>query len=135
MDTASIFDWFAGESFHAAEETSELIQREMWTRLALMWAAAAQWNGSARQGVPRKEKVQLPLFANAAIAASRVGSYPCAARRRSSLWPLAHIQGRPDGLTASRKKMRSTTAPFSPAHRSRSRRRPTPRTNATARRA
>jgi hypothetical protein len=34
-------------------------------------------------------------LANAAIAASRVGSYPCAAQRISPLWPLAHIQGRP----------------------------------------
>ena len=29
------------------------------------------------------------LLANAAIAASRVGWYPCAARRISPLWPLA----------------------------------------------
>jgi len=64
MDTASIFDWFASESFHAAEETSDLIQREMWTRLALMWAAAAQRNSSeeviaramrTKRGVPGKE--------------------------------------------------------------------------------
>jgi hypothetical protein len=34
------------------------------------------------------------LLANAAIAASRVGSYPCAARRISPLWLEAHIQGR-----------------------------------------
>jgi 3-octaprenyl-4-hydroxybenzoate carboxy-lyase len=33
------------------------------------------------------------LLANAAIAASRVGSYPSAARLMSPLWPLAHIQG------------------------------------------
>ena len=46
MDIASIFDWFARESMHAAGETSDLIQREMWARLALMWAAAAQCNGS-----------------------------------------------------------------------------------------
>jgi hypothetical protein len=31
------------------------------------------------------------LSANAAIAASRVGSYPCAARRMWPLWPLAHM--------------------------------------------
>jgi hypothetical protein len=30
-------------------------------------------------------------FANAAIAASRVGSCPCAARSMSPLWPLAHF--------------------------------------------
>jgi hypothetical protein len=31
----------------------------------------------------------------------------------SPLWPLAHIQGRPCGPTASRQKMRPTTTPFS----------------------
>jgi hypothetical protein len=34
------------------------------------------------------------LFANAAIAASRVGSYPCATRRISPLCPLAHIRSK-----------------------------------------
>src|SRR5262245_32476668 len=34
------------------------------------------------------------LLANAFIAASRVGSYPCVARLISPLCPLAHIQGR-----------------------------------------
>jgi hypothetical protein len=42
MDVASIFDWFALESTHAAGETSDPIQREMWARLALMWATVAQ---------------------------------------------------------------------------------------------
>jgi hypothetical protein len=35
------------------------------------------------------------LLANATIATARVGSYPCAARLVSPLWPLAHIQGGP----------------------------------------
>jgi hypothetical protein len=39
-----------------------------------------------------------PLLANAAIAAQRVGSWPCAARLTvAAEWPLAHIQGRPCG--------------------------------------
>jgi hypothetical protein len=47
-------------------------------------------------------------MANAAIWASRLGSWPCAARRISPLWPLAHIQGRPCGPTGTL-KMRTTT--------------------------
>jgi hypothetical protein len=46
-------------------------------------------------------------LANAVIAASRVGSYPYAARRMSPLWPLAHIHGRSSGATGER-KMRPT---------------------------
>jgi hypothetical protein len=33
------------------------------------------------------------LLANAAIAASRVASWPCVAQLISPLWSLAHIQG------------------------------------------
>jgi hypothetical protein len=44
MDVASIFDWFASESMRAASETNDLSQREEYTRLALMCAAAAQQN-------------------------------------------------------------------------------------------
>ena len=42
MDIASVFDWFAQESGRAAEQANERMQREMFLRLALMWAAAAQ---------------------------------------------------------------------------------------------
>ena len=42
MDIASVFDWFAQESGRAAEQANEPMQREMFLRLALMWAAAAQ---------------------------------------------------------------------------------------------
>ena len=42
MDLASVFDWFAQESGRAAEQANEPMQREMFLRLALMWAAAAQ---------------------------------------------------------------------------------------------
>jgi len=41
MDTASVFEWFAQESWAAAEQTHEQPQREIWLRLALMWALAA----------------------------------------------------------------------------------------------
>ena len=42
MDLASVLDWFAQESGRAAEQANEPMQREMFLRLALMWAAAAQ---------------------------------------------------------------------------------------------
>jgi hypothetical protein len=42
MDLASVFDWFAQESGRAAEQANEPMQRDMFLRLALMWAAAAQ---------------------------------------------------------------------------------------------
>jgi hypothetical protein len=42
MDIASVFDWFAQESTSAAEHTDEPRQRDMWIRLAKLWATAAQ---------------------------------------------------------------------------------------------
>ena len=42
MDLASVFDWFAQDSIRAAEQTDEPRQREMWMKLAELWAAAAQ---------------------------------------------------------------------------------------------
>jgi hypothetical protein len=42
MNIASVFDWFARESLHAADQTNDLRQREMFLRLALLWTAAAQ---------------------------------------------------------------------------------------------
>jgi hypothetical protein len=41
MDIASVFEWFAQESVFAAELTHEKPQREIWIRLAEMWASAA----------------------------------------------------------------------------------------------
>ena len=41
MDIAIVFEWFAPESVFAAELTHEQPQREMWIRLAEMWASAA----------------------------------------------------------------------------------------------
>jgi hypothetical protein len=41
MDMAGVFEWFAQESWAAAELTHEQPQREIWLRLALMWALAA----------------------------------------------------------------------------------------------
>ena len=41
MDIAIVFEWFAKESWAAAELTHEQPQRETWIRLAEMWASAA----------------------------------------------------------------------------------------------
>ena len=41
MHIAGLFEWFAQESWAAAELTHEQPQREIWLRLALMWALAA----------------------------------------------------------------------------------------------
>jgi hypothetical protein len=42
VDTAELFDLFAQESMPIAEQADEPREREMFLRLALMWAAAAQ---------------------------------------------------------------------------------------------
>lgn len=41
MNIASVFDWFARESLHAADQTDDLKQREIFLRLAWLWTAAA----------------------------------------------------------------------------------------------
>jgi hypothetical protein len=41
MDIAIVFEWFAQESVFAAELAHEQPQREIWLRLAAMWATAA----------------------------------------------------------------------------------------------
>jgi hypothetical protein len=41
MDMASVFEWFAQESIRSAELAHDPRQREIWTRLAVMWASAA----------------------------------------------------------------------------------------------
>jgi hypothetical protein len=40
MDIASVFAWFANESMRAADLAHEPRQREIWTRLAVMWGLA-----------------------------------------------------------------------------------------------
>ena len=42
MDLASLFAWFAQESISIAEQANEPERRETFTRLALLWATAAQ---------------------------------------------------------------------------------------------
>ena len=50
MDIAIVFEWFAPESVFAAELTHEQPQREMWIRLAEMWASAAAGAATRKQG-------------------------------------------------------------------------------------
>jgi hypothetical protein len=42
MNMAIVFDWLAKESMDAGRQAAEWKQREMFLRLALMWATAAQ---------------------------------------------------------------------------------------------
>ena len=42
MDIASMFEWFAQESINIAEQAKEPKQREVFVKLALLWATAAQ---------------------------------------------------------------------------------------------
>ena len=42
MDIASVFDWFARDSVHAAGKSDDPRQRETLLKLALQWEAAAQ---------------------------------------------------------------------------------------------
>jgi hypothetical protein len=63
MDIAIVFDEFAQESLLAAEQANEQ-EREVWIRLALMWAAAArqsrQPRGSDPAGVSPLNSADLP---------------------------------------------------------------------------
>jgi hypothetical protein len=66
MDVAEVYDWFAQESRLAAEQTNEPRQREMFLRLALMWATAHNRvvaptkhgrNGRRRRSLPHQHRV------------------------------------------------------------------------------
>ena len=42
MNIADVFDWFVQESMEAGNRATEWEQREMFLKLALLWAATAQ---------------------------------------------------------------------------------------------
>jgi hypothetical protein len=42
MTLADLFDWFALDSKHVAEQTDDPEQRERWMKLAELWVAAAR---------------------------------------------------------------------------------------------
>ena len=88
------------------------------TDLALDGRIAAAFKDRPKSGdvaalIKEVEAASLSAKAAAAIAPSRVGSYPCAARATvPAECPLAHIQGRSGGATGTL-KMRPTTTPSS----------------------
>ena len=52
MHMASVFDWFARESVRAAEQTNDPKQREIFIKLAELWAAAARREEQSPQSTP-----------------------------------------------------------------------------------
>ena len=66
MDITSVFDWFARESLRKAEETDDLRQREMFLKLAELWAGAAQ---QSRDGKPTQST--LPATVSSVYAGGR----------------------------------------------------------------
>jgi hypothetical protein len=42
MDIVSVYDWFARDCMHAAEQTDDPRRREILLKLAQLWATAAQ---------------------------------------------------------------------------------------------
>jgi precorrin-6x reductase len=61
MDTASIYDWFARDCMHAAEQTDDPRQREILLKLGVQWAAAAQQVRDERRPLARILKAGLGL--------------------------------------------------------------------------
>jgi hypothetical protein len=66
MNIADVYDWFAQESIEASKQASEWKQREMFMRLALMWAAVAQQcrqegSTSTLSATSSDLRVQIPL--------------------------------------------------------------------------
>ena len=49
-DIASVFEWFAQESTHIAEQANEPDRRERVATLALLWAIAASKHRRAPEG-------------------------------------------------------------------------------------
>jgi hypothetical protein len=56
MDIAIVFDWLAQDSVLAAELAADPMQREIWHRLALMWAVAAQQSDKASTNAASSHK-------------------------------------------------------------------------------
>jgi hypothetical protein len=71
MDIASVFAWFAQESMRAADLAHEPRQREIWTRLAVMWGLAelaAFTRKERRARMPLSTSADSPPSSEAAIA-------------------------------------------------------------------
>jgi hypothetical protein len=63
MDIARVFDWFARESLHKAEETDDPRQREMFLKLVELWVGAAQ---QSRGGAPAQSTLPTTVASHAA---------------------------------------------------------------------
>jgi hypothetical protein len=56
MNIASVFDWFSRESLRAAEQSEDPKQREIFLKLAKLWAdAARREEQSSRSTPPRND--------------------------------------------------------------------------------
>jgi len=55
MDIASVFEWFAQETVHIAEQANEVRRRETLGKLALLWAAAAAEQRNKQQATSNEQ--------------------------------------------------------------------------------
>jgi hypothetical protein len=62
LDMAIIFEWLAQDSMLAAELANEQTQRQVWLRLALMWAAAAREGCDDGATERRRRRVAAPAL-------------------------------------------------------------------------
>ena len=77
MDIASVFEWFAQETAHIAEQANEVRRRETLGKLALLWAAAAAEQRNKQQTT---SKTSLE-----GIVSKRIGSRYVSGRTRAWL--------------------------------------------------
>jgi hypothetical protein len=76
MDIASVFEWFAQETAHIAEQANEVRRRETLGKLALLWAAAAAEQRNKQQTtsktslgiVSKRSRFALPIRTFAGLA-------------------------------------------------------------------
>jgi hypothetical protein len=66
MDITSVFDWFARDSLDKVEKADDPRQREMFLKLAELWADAAQ---QSRDGAPTQST--LPTTVSSAHSGGR----------------------------------------------------------------
>jgi hypothetical protein len=56
-DIASVFEWFAQESIHIAEQANEPKRRESLANLALLWAIAAAEHRASPEGAVKTKAI------------------------------------------------------------------------------
>ena len=72
MDIASVFEWFAQETAHIAEQANEVRRRETLGKLALLWAAAA----AEQRNKQRARRASKALSRNVLASRYRSGRSP-----------------------------------------------------------